>query len=156
MQQSTIEKHSIRKGSNVNLLKLSVKRNESGIEVYLQSPIIETFFKQFGTMGEIGQWFEKEVYRLPPSMNNDSVLHQTLKNWGNSDLMPNGSPNLALLRMEGLSDGLTLNLNEYVYTRDDISAFIKTFKSQTIELYNNYIKSIESNIEIMIREDSNA
>ena len=153
--KSLLETHSIKKGPNVNLLKLNVKRNELGIKVYLQSPIIETFFKQFGIMGEIGQWFDKEVYRLPPSIEG-SDLHNLLRNWGNSDLMPNGVPNLALLRMQGLSDGISLDLNEYVYTRDDISTFVKTFKIQTVKLYNDYIKSIESNVEIMVKEDSNA
>ena len=133
------------KKTKQQLLKMKVKRTELGLSIYLQSEILETFFKKYGICDD-GEWCGLKCYNTPML---NSHFRNLLTNWYGDLTYNRNYPNLAFLRAVGLFKGVQFILEGNVYTKNEILTFIKQFREQTIELFNEYIKPMTMEIELI-------
>ena len=108
-----IQRETILKNENARLITIQIKRDLDGIKLYLKSPIFERYFKQFELMSDEIKWHGISGYQLPTD---DEMMTRVLDHWGSDRLlMYNGIPNMAFLRMKGLTDGGYTNADLNIY-----------------------------------------
>jgi hypothetical protein len=146
-QNVTTETVVISKKENNTLLSFNVKRTAGGVDIYLQSDVMELFFSNGGFReGADPLWGGIGCYSM---INNiDTTKRSLLNNWGSDNLIVSSEyPNLAFLRAKGLKDGVTFKLPS-VHSRTEIAKFVKLFKEQVRTLYLEYMKPIGVEIEM--------
>lgn len=146
-QNVTTETEVITKKENNTLLSFNVKRTAGGVEINLQSDVLETFFSIGGFReGADPEWGGVQSYSMISSI--DATKRNLLNNWGANVLIISADyPNLAFLRAKGLKDGVTFKLSS-VHSRTEIAKFVKLFKEHVRTLYLEYIKPIDAGVEL--------
>lgn len=139
------EKIILKKRSKQKLLTFRVTRGINGVDIFLQSEVLENFFKKYGMDTYSDNWCGNLAYQLPVVRQHYTTM---LSNWF-GELMVNGDyPNMSFIRAKGIKDGVTFTLENNVYTRGEIMNFTKKFKEEITGLYNDYIKPVMMEVEM--------
>lgn len=143
----TTETEVISKKENNTLLSFNVKRTAGGVEIALQSDVLETFFGIGGFReGADPEWGGVLPYSMIGTI--DATKRNLLNNWGSNQLLISTDyPNLAFLRAKGLKEGVTFKLPS-VHSRTEIAKFVKLFKEHVRTIYLEYVKPINATVEI--------
>lgn len=152
----------IKKKDNLVLLKMNVRRVAKGVELYLQSDILEDFFSALsGQAGYKDQpvtstnagWSEKKSYRINQGNLVPSGLRvkPTIDKWGNNNLFPDGYTNLSFLRVVGLQSGVRFTI-PIVITTDALKEYINEAKYYVKQLYIQYLKPLDMTVELTTKE----
>jgi len=144
----TVEKTTMAKGEPKKLLKFKVTRGLNGVEVFVQSDILEDFFQRYGEeTAEGNKWCDITPYKIPIVRQH---FRELLNQWYGELTTRNGSyPNLSFLRAKGLKDGVKFTMSNNVYTTPEIRAFIKQFKTEVQNFFEEYIKPIGFEVELV-------
>lgn len=149
-----VNRETILKNENARLITIQVKRDSEGIKLYLKSPVFEKFFSQYGAVESQIPWLGHTAYNMPAGLESASYQARALKYWGKNTLVPDGDlPNLAFLRMRGLSDGINVTVPT-VMTRSQLLDFMRLFKDYTQTLYREFLKPVNQSLEIIISGDA--
>jgi len=128
------------------LLQFKVTRGMNGVEVYIKSDILEQFFERYGLEEEHQEWCNNKPYKLPIVRQH---YRELFNQWYGELTMRNGSyPNLSMLRAQGLKNGVKFTMNDNVYTKPEILTFIKQFKTEVHNFFEEYIKPISLEVEL--------
>ena len=129
MSNTVVEKTTLAKGESAKLLKFGVTRGRNGVEVFVQSDILEDFFKRYGLeTGDGTKWCGVKPYKIPIVRQH---FRELLNQWYGELTTRNGSyPNLSFLRAEGLKSGVKFTMSNNVYTQTEIRTFVKQFKTE--------------------------
>jgi len=147
MTTQLTEKITLSKDESKKLLVFRVTRGLNGVEVYLQSDILETFFKRYGLEEGDNKWCGHHPYQIPIIRQH---FRELLNQWYGELTTRNGAyPNLSFLRAKGLSDGVKFTMNNNVYTKPEILVFIKQFKTEVQNFFEEYIKPISLEVELV-------
>lgn len=144
-RETITERETISKKVSSPIIEFNIVRTLDGVEMKVKSPTFEKFFALSGEDGGVSQWHGYRAYLLPQLEAN----HRTMLNmWRQDMLIVNGFPNLSFLRIKGLSEGVTMKIPQ-VYSRAEIMKFIRLFKQESKEIYAQYIKPVNVNVEII-------
>ncbi len=151
----TIVKQTIKKKENVKLMKLGVFRTAKGIEVYVESEFIETFFRKYNiSEGEL-MWGSSKPYTIPAGLS--SNFRYMLESWKGGLFLESeqSTPNLSMIRAEGISEGKRFLFNSQIYSKAELTKFGKMFKEQVLKFFDEYLKPVNVSIEMVfsIKED---
>lgn len=124
------------------LLELSLSRSPKGIRIFAKSAILEEFFKQSGLIDD-------EFYNIPITISNgshhDSFYYVGRERYGL--MVGTNRPNLAFLRMVGLSQGLDFYISD-ILTDVKADTFLRLTNDIITQIYNENIKPIEKRLTI--------
>lgn len=154
MAQEERIKEVIKKGTKIVLIKLGVFRSDKGIEVVAESQFIENFFKKYGVNESEVKWADSLPYNYPEGFEDKYVqmFHYWKKSLfvGRSGSAENATPNLSFLRAVGLSNGKTFIITDTIYSAKEISRFKKIASEEIKNFYEQYMKSVNVSVEIVI------
>jgi len=143
----TTEKIILKKDESKKLLTFKVTRGINGVEIFLQSDILEQFFQRYGSEAGENKWCGHQPYQIPIVRQH---FRELLNQWYGELTTRNGSyPNLSMLRSKGLSEGVKFTMNNNVYTKPEILSFIKQFKTEVQNFFEEYIKPISLEVELV-------
>lgn len=139
----------IKKTNTQVLCRLGVTKTPRGVQVFVQSSVFEDHFKTFGLMENNAEWGEAIPYGFPRNLpNNFNIM---FNNW-RGQLFVDGTsqviPNLAMLRAEGISEGKTFQIEGMVYSKDELSRFVKNFREFALKYFEDYLKPTNVNVEL--------
>jgi hypothetical protein len=145
----TIIKEIIKKRESQKLLKLGVFRSERGIEIIAESEAIENFFKNYGLdEGEI-KWGDSLPYKYPSGFDDHFV--QEFHYWKKGLFVnrDNSTVNLSWLRAQGLGEGITFVIDNQIYSKTEISKFVKEAREEIKKFFDQYMKPVNVTVEIV-------
>ena len=140
----------------VELCNLKIRREASGVVVYVKSKILEEYFKDYskGQLSEGGQapWNEgKKGYKVKnfPIQRVGTGPIPVVTNWENHELFNWTTPmiNLSFLRTVGLSEGVEFKF-EGLFMTADIEKFKEQFKLFVVKFYQEYLKVCEFEVTV--------
>ncbi len=145
-EAETIVEKEVQKGENV-LLTIRVKRDNSGITLFLQSKVFEDFFRHSAVMDD---YCGIPFYRHPTR----TRLSEYSVNNLNGSLFLDGHPNntnISWLRAKGITEGVSIPISQVAST-DAIADYVKGFQQAAAFIYKQYIKPVDVSVEIIFRE----
>lgn len=142
--QVNLEKQVITIGK-YELLRMTVKRDKNNIRLWVKSPYFEEFFKTFGLTDSL-KIKGNRLYNMPDI---DPHYNTMFKFKKQLQLMIDESPDLQILRFEGLSDGIFISYDELI-SNDKLEEFYTGFKLSVENFFNEYLKPVTNELIIKV------
>lgn len=138
------------------IFHMTIKRENSGIKLFIQSPKLEKFFQsiqvaegEFHSSNKSG-WRDFKGYKIKPLK---SGLNDYFNFWGQSEFMKNGMPNLSFFLVRGLSEGVTFEIAlDAPMAAETLEKWNEQCKKQLALIFKEYIKEVQLTLSISIAE----
>jgi len=145
-------KMTMQKTQDKNLLTVQLKRTTHGTKLYLKSSIIEDYFKQNGFNDFMFMCDGNNIRTYNVNRFINSTMDNFIKRFDFTLKTRNGYTNMSFLRAQGLSNGLTFDI-EGVYSRTAITDYMNELKTHIREFYEYELKPLDMKMEFIIREN---
>jgi len=148
----TVIKETIKKNNKITLCKFGVFRTPKGVEVYVKSEFIEEHFKNLGfSTGGEPLWNGSKPYKSPNGLIGN--FNFMLENWKGGLFVDRSSdsqtPNLSMLRAEGISEGKRFLIDDSIYSSQEIKKFGRLFRENVNRYFQEYLKPVNVSIEMV-------